>query len=184
MVEVLPVLLAGGLAFVFTLLETCTSRYPTTCKFLLKNSYFIYIYSSLYGALALVFMLLLSWLTSEKYVVFTNSLSNPWLHAALVGLATKAILHINVYTANLGTVSVPVGLETFLYLFEPFLIRKIDLENYNLTCKYIDERIPAGDVAQIKKTILKNVPSIPEYEWKAFKIDGSVETLLPRIGHP
>jgi len=130
-----------------TALELITSKYPRTFEFVLKSRWF-YVYVLIYGLLGGISFALLPSLGDQ--VTTTSVIANPWIQAALVGFSIKAFLHIRIFTVSTGPgQSFPVGLESFVQLFEPWMLRSIDLDHYHEQRAFISPRA----------TNLTNVPA-------------------------
>jgi len=116
-------------ATVVTAIELMTSTYPRTAGFVVKSRWF-YGYILIYGVLGAAALALLPPVGSE--VTMTGvGVDNPWVKAALVGFSVKAFLHIRVFTVSTApNQSFPVGLETFVQLFEPWMLTSLDLDHF------------------------------------------------------
>jgi hypothetical protein len=88
-------------------------------------------------------------------------LDNPWSKAALIGLSVKALLHIRVFTVSTAPhQSFPVGLETFVQLFEPWMLTSIDLDHFVQQQDFIKPRATRqADLATTKSAALANIPT-------------------------
>jgi hypothetical protein len=123
-----------GLAFAaaafVTAVELITTKYPRTPEFVAKSRWF-YAYVLIYGALGAAALALLPLVGSE--VTMTGvGLENPWVKALLVGFSVKAVLHIRIFTVSTGpNQSFPVGLETFVQFFEPWMLTSLDLNHFS-----------------------------------------------------
>ncbi len=125
----------GSLAVAFiiaslvTALELVTSKYPRTARFCFKSPWF-YGYVLIYGILAAGFLALLP-LLGSLVTIEGVGLSNPWVKAVFVGLSVKAFLHIRIFSVSTGPgQSFPFGLESFVQLFEPWMLRTLELDHY------------------------------------------------------
>jgi hypothetical protein len=154
-VTILPAILAFTIASTIAGLELITSKYPRTF-FLMSRSGPLYAFVSIYGGIAFVTTFLLPQLKIE----ITGVGRNDWVNAVIVGVSIKAILHIRLFNVTTGAGSeFPVGFETILQLFEPWLLRTIDLDHFRHLRRYIDARA-AGyvDVAVVRARIAENIP--------------------------
>lgn len=97
--------------------------------------------------------------------------SNELVRAAAVGIATKALLHINLFTVKSGTQSMPIGIETLVQLFEPLLLRTILLNEFEAVRAYVLPRASkAGGLAKVKTDIKNNIPpTLPTDEKSAIE---------------
>lgn len=161
-------------------IELITSKYPRTF-FLLNKSWALYAYTIIYGILSFGVMLAISSLVGAKIIKLEGlGISNMWVQAVVVGVATKAFLHIRVFNVSIGSQSFPVGIETFVYMFEPWLLRTIELDEFNAIRKFIDiaqSRYSAlNDVIQ---KIKNNIPQkLSKVEKSAFPSDLSEKTTV------
>ena len=148
-------LFAGVLASVITLIELVTSKYPRTCHFLFKKSWKLYTYSIIYGGIAFFFMLLLD---SGLIKLEGLGISNIWIQAILVGISTKAFLHIRLFSATIGSQSFPIGMETILLVFEPWLLEEIKLEEFNAVKEFVSNAETKYSSLEVVKTKLTELP--------------------------
>ena len=105
-------------------------------------------------------------------------LSSKWLQAVVVGVSAKAFLHIRLFNVNIGTQSFPIGIESFVYLFEPWLLRKIELDEFNAVREFVEAAITDDMILEnVKRRIEDNIPpSFPKNEKAAFLSDLSEKT--------
>ena len=179
MLNLYAALFAGVLAFGITLIELLTSEYPRTCNFLFKKSWKLYLYSIIYGAIAFVFMLLLMLLDSGIIKLEGLGISNIWIQAILVGMSTKAILHIRFFSATIGSESFPIGIETILQVFEPWLLTEIKLEEFNAVKEFISNaETKYSNLEVVKAKIMANIPSISDKDKVIFKLDLDAKTTV------
>src|ERR1700688_3061252 len=116
-----PLAVAFVIAALVTALELITSKYPRTARFCVKSPWF-HIYFVIYGLLGAGALALLPVLT--QVTIEGVGLSNPWVKAAFVGLSVKAFLHIRIFSVSTGPgQSFPFGLESFVQLFEPWMLK-------------------------------------------------------------
>lgn len=156
-------------------LELITSKYPRTFS-LLRRSWAFYVYALIYGVIALCVMLGLGALVKSETVKLEGlGLSSPWVQAVVVGVTFKAFLHIRLFSVSIGAESFPVGVETLVQLFEPWLLRTIELDHFNALRNYIAPRAQKyTDLALVKNQIAQNLPpsmSTEGAEGKAFLAD-------------
>jgi len=138
--------LAFAIAALVTAIELITSKYPRTARFAI-GSYWFYVYVVVYGLLAAAGLALLP-LLGDQVTTTGIGASNPWTKAVLVGFSVKAILHIRIFAVSTGPGQpFPVGLESFVQLFEPWLLRTIELDHFWAQSAFIAPR--AGRVANV-----------------------------------
>jgi hypothetical protein len=159
-------------AALVTAIELITSKYPRTARFALKSVWF-YAYIVIYGVLGAIALALVPLLDGQVTVEGFGS-HNPWIKAALIGFSVKAVLHIRVFSVSTGPgQSFPVGLETFVLLFEPWMLRTIELDHYNEQDEFIQPRARRCHGVATTRTRAKNnpPPSLSDAEKVAFKAD-------------
>ena len=140
-------------------IELITTTYPRTPEFVAKSRWF-YAYVLIYGALGAVALALLPLVGSE--VAMTGvGLENPWVKALLVGLSVKAVLHIRIVTVSAGpNQSFPVGLETLVQLFEPWMLTSLDLDHFSAQQAFIKPKAARhNNLSAAKKAVVSNIPS-------------------------
>lgn len=170
--DYLPLFIAGIISFIVALSELLTSRYPNTWHFFILKSGYYCLYCAIFALISSVFLGVLLYLGETNRIQFTGVLANPYLQAIAIGISTKAILQMNLYSARIGSISVPIGLETIKFIFEPYFLNQIDLDEYNFVKGFVDEKsLKYRDLQIAKEKILHNVPKLEESEWKSFKMD-------------
>ena len=140
-------------AFVFTLTELLSNEYPMTFRFL-KKSKSLYGYGASYGLTSIAFLWTMHYLGLYSCLM-TTIFGNIWVQAIVMGLITKALLHVSIFRAD----SIPIGLETFANIFEPRLLKQIGLDEYNARQRFVratQARYPILDVVLALMT--QNVP--------------------------
>jgi hypothetical protein len=158
-------LVTFAVATLVTAIELITSKYPRTAPFALKSPWF-YAYVLIYGLLGAVGLALLP-LLGDKVTTEGIALSNPWVTAALIGFSVKAILHIRIFAVSTGPgQSFPVGLESFVQLFEPWMLRTVELDHFSEQSAFIAPRAARfATVADARTQATANPPpglSTPE----------------------
>ncbi|MFI5020461.1 MAG: hypothetical protein ACHQRJ_02245 [Alphaproteobacteria bacterium] len=146
-------------AAIVTALELITTKYPRTPAFVLRSLWFRG-YVMIYGFLATAAYALLP-IVSDQVTITGVGLSNPWIKAALVGFSVKAFLHIRVFTVSTGPgQSFPVGLETFVQIFEPWMLRNLELDHFNRLMEVITPLANRyADVAAARQRAINNIPN-------------------------
>jgi len=138
-----PPILAFAIATFLAFLELVTSKYPRTA-FLLRKSSALYGYVLVYGLIAFGVTLGIGSLIKAEIIKLSGiGLSNPWAQAVAVGVSFKALLHIRLFSVSVGSETFPIGVETLVQLFEPYLLRTIDLDCFNAMEAYIAPRAAA-----------------------------------------
>jgi len=153
----------AGLAFVVALvvtgLELITTDYPMTPNF---------VFVVIYGAIAAVVILILPLITDQA-TVSSVGLANPWIKAAVVGFTIKAFLHVRLFTVSTGPgSSFPVGIETIVQLFEPWMLRSLELDHWNKQQAFATARAGAfPTVAAASAQALANIPTVTTHAVRA-----------------
>jgi len=155
MPDILPLVVVFVVGAIFSGYELLSTTYPMTCYFILRNSRSIYAYSIIYGIISVIFMVGIDYFGIFKCVV-TPVLSNIWVQAVFVGISTKAFLHIRFFNAD----PIPIGFETIVYLFEPMLLKQINLDDYNAVEEYILKTSKGySNLAEVLIIIERHLPS-------------------------
>jgi hypothetical protein len=168
-----PAFLAFIIATFIAWLELITSKYPRTFDHLWR-CWQLYLYALVYGVISFAGMLGLSQLVKGGAIKLEGLfLSSVWFQAIAIGLSTKALLHIRLFTISVGTTTFPLGTESVLHTFEPLVLEKIDLFEFNAIRSFIGKR--AGDYSDlkaVKETIKFNTPqSLAGLDKKSFEVD-------------
>lgn len=166
--------LAFIIAALFAWLELITANYPRTSFLLIRKSWALYVFIIVYGLISGLTMLGLEWLTETKVIVIQSpAILHWWVQALIIGISTKALLHIRLFSVNVGMQSFPVGVETVVQLFEPWLLRTIELDEFNAVRSFIelyqDQGIPLDEVKILIKAELP--PRMELAEKNAFLFD-------------
>jgi hypothetical protein len=182
MIKLGPSILALLIASGITLLELITTEYPRTYPIVLRNSKKIYVYSIIYGAIAFGITLGIDSLISGEIVTLEGiGLSNLWIRALAIGLTVKAFLHIRLFTIGVsGGDKFPIGIETIVLLFEPWLLRDIEIDHFNFIRTYIQPQVAKyNDLQNVKQLITSNIPtSLPAEERNTFIRDINEKTSI------
>jgi hypothetical protein len=155
-----------------TALELITSKYPRTARFCVKSPWF-YVYVLIYGLLGAGALALLP-LVGSQVTIEGLGLTSPWIKAAFVGLSIKAFLHIRIFSVSTGPgQSFPFGLESFVQLFEPWMLRSLELDHYSAQSDFIAPRAAKfASLAEVQARAKANVPpSLSNAEKAAFDSD-------------
>jgi hypothetical protein len=151
--------LAGVIAVAVTALELITTKFPRTPAFVVRSVWF-YVYIFAYGVIAAGAYALLP-LIGTRVDPATIGLSNPWIQAGVVGLSVKALLHIRVFNVSTGPGrDFPVGLETIVLLFEPWLIRSIELDVFSQLMGFVGPRASqCPTLSDAQSRAINNIPN-------------------------
>ena len=163
-----PLVVAFAIAGGVTLSELVTGNYART-HFLLWKSRSLYVFALIYGLLGLLFALSLDVLVAQGVVKLEGiGLENRWVKAIVIGLTIKAFLHIRLFNVNTGSGNFPVGVETVVQIFEPWLLRNIEIDHFNASRALISPRAKKyANLDVVKASIAENVPATFKKEEKA-----------------
>lgn len=171
--EPLQILLAFVVAVVVTALELVTGKYPRTFLFLTKCRSF-YFYLFIYGVIAALVTFFIDQLIASNAITLEGPMiGNGWAQAVTIGISVKAFLHIRLFAFNSGTQSIPIGVETIVLLFEPWLLREIELFHFTSVLEFIGPKAKKHqNLAKVKGAVLVHVPkSFSKAEKTSFKDD-------------
>ena len=196
---VLKALVAFLIAAAIAWVELVTSKYPRTIRLFWKRSRALWTYAIIYGLISFGFTLAYVPLTgaglprtdraappgaNSPEAASVASGPDPgsssdggpsFIVAVMLGLSAKALLHIRLFSVPAaGTAeSFPVGTETVVQLFEPWLLRTVEIDEFNEVATYLEakaKRYTKLDV--VRQTIKENLPrSLPEAERAAILQD-------------
>src|SRR5882762_2908990 len=97
-----PALLSLAIAFLIAWLELVTSKYPRTL-FQVKKCRTLYYYALIYGSVSFAAMLGLNQLVKSGTVKLEGLfLSSVWAQSVVIGLSTRALLHIRIFNISVG----------------------------------------------------------------------------------
>lgn len=147
----LALLIAGGI----TATELVTSEYSSTF-FTIYRCPSLYLYSLIYGAFAFIIVVL----GTQSSHIEVIGVSNSWIQAVIIGLSIKAVFHIRLFSVarGQGTDPLPIGLETFVQIFEPQLKHKIEQEETHGIHRFLDPRVQKySDPHDVKMRIMGNL---------------------------
>src|SRR5579859_5870682 len=146
-----------------TILGIVTTKYPRT-YFLLtpRKCLWLYVYGLIYGVIALGIV------GSDVFHLKALGFSNPWLQAIAVGVSVKSFLDIRVFSiptsnelteSNQEPNSVPIGLETLVQIFEPWLLRAIRTDEFNAREEFLAPYLlKYTDPNEVHKRIKLGIP--------------------------
>ena len=168
---------AAAVAFavgaLFTCFELRFSKYPHTGSLIVWKRPF-WIYCGLYGLVA-VGGFLLSGLLIAKGVLKLGGLSleSPYGLAAVLGLSSKAIMQLSIFNVTAGSASFPIGFQTIVQVFEPYLLHAISLKEFNAVRMFVmPYALKYPDLNTVKTMIKNNIPdSISHRDRVAFEGD-------------
>jgi hypothetical protein len=169
---------AFAIAVMFTWTELRTSKYPNT-GFLIRWSKPFWAYCLTYGFIALAGFWLFDLLVRNGQLKVEGlGLESAYIRALVIRLSSKAIMQLNLFTVTSGSTSFPIGIKTVVQLFEPFLLRLIDLDEFNGVREFVAPyaaRFPNLD--QVKAMVKQNIPaSFSQEERTAFQNEIDKET--------
>lgn len=168
-----PPLVAFAVATLFTFLELVTSRYPRTV-FLIAKCRWLYVYAVAYGVLSGLVMFGQDYLIRQGALTLEGfGLSNAYVRALVFGVATKALLHIRLFSVGVGSLTFPFGTETLVQPFEPWLLRSIEVDHFNAGRELLEPRAAKyPNRNDVNARIRANLPArLPPEERDAFLAD-------------
>lgn len=135
----------------------------------MKQSWALYTYALIYGLIGFGVMLGLQILLVAGVVKLEGlGLSNPWVQSIAIGISIKAFLHIRLYSVGVGAQSFPIGIETIVQIFEPWLLRTIELDHYSAGREFVGPRVNKfSDLNVVKASITANIPGTFSNEERA-----------------
>jgi hypothetical protein len=146
------------IAFLIVFAEWTTSKYPATYVLLVRKSRALYYYSSAYGVIAFITMLLVD---AGMLRLSGVDFANHWFNAIVVGLGIKAALHLRFYTVyGADNRDFPIGTETIVQMFEPALVKQIIQDEFDALRDFtepIARQYP--NLEDVKERILMRLPS-------------------------
>ena len=167
---------------VVTALELITTKYPRTSTFVFSSVWF-FAYIIIYGVIAAVAYLLLP-LVGAQVSMTGVGLSNPWVQAAAAGFSVKALLHIRIFNVSTGPgKDFPVGLETIVLLFEPWLLRSLELDVFGELMGFVTPRAArCASVDAARQQAIDNIPNMfSSAEKAALTADVTRATTAPDV---
>jgi hypothetical protein len=166
-------LIAGIVAFLVQLGELYFTKYPNTIELFIKKTSKIYAYSFMYGIAGVVLMLIMLFFVDVQVLATDTPFSNIYIQAVLVGLTVKGLLEINFFSFRVGSQSVPAGLKTLTQIFDPYFSKQLDLEEYNYSKEYVDQRAAKyQELDKIQKSIKDNAHAgLNDQDFQVFLID-------------
>jgi hypothetical protein len=154
-------LLAGLIGASIAFVELVTTCYARTCGLFLGKTWAIWIFSAIYGVIA--FGVMLSWdsLVHDGVVGSNGFLAKSyWVRPILVGVCAKAFLHTRLVTIEVNGKPFPVGIETFVRIFEPWLLKTILLDEHAAVQTFLAEPLSRyNNLAEVKSIIKDNIPA-------------------------
>ena len=154
-------LLAFLVAAAIAWLELITSKYSRTCFLLVPRCWALWVYSGVYGLISLGTVVGFDSLTSSGTLTVEGlGADSLWMRAVVIGLSAKALLHIRLFTVSSGAKSFPVGTETIVQIFEPWLLRTIELYEFERVRIFVTERAEEfSDLVAVRSAAKKNIPN-------------------------
>ncbi len=166
------------IAFAFAWIELATSKYPRTIGpfWRWSQSRSLWIYSAIYGGISLAFAsAYASGIVKVSGPLLNSTDSSLSLMAAIgIGVSAKALLHIRVFSLSAagGQDSFPIGTETLVQLFEPWLLKSILIDEFNAVNDALRDRAAVyEDIATVKAQMIADMPSLPDPERAALQLD-------------
>jgi len=164
--------LAFVIAALMAWVELVTSKYPRTGNFV-AQSWPIYAFAAIYGLIAFGSRAGLDYLVTNGFVKIEGiALADPWIQSVIVGLSTKAFMHIRLFSVTAGSLSIPIGVETIVLIFEPWLLDEIDLDEFLTVRKFVQQRAAHHpNLANVRNLVAANLPRQDSKARDAFLLD-------------
>lgn len=150
-----PIALAGVIALFFTGLELITTHYQHRARFVIKRwEFWVYVVS--YAIAGALLMFLIEYLIRDGSIKLEGSfVDNPWVQAITVGVICKGLIEIKLFTVN----QTPIGLSTFVHLYEPKLLKDLGHQVWEAMTAHIKPYADNnGDFGEVKNKITRNLP--------------------------
>ncbi len=153
---ILPSVLAFAIGGIIAFWELVTSKYPRTFFLALRCGH-AYFYAMVYAIAALLIMLLY-----EAIVPHNGPHSylggNLWVRAIGVGLFTKSFLHLRIFTIPGHPEPTPIGLETIMLIFIPYLLREVELGHDRREMAFVKDRVHCLSFTEVSQAVAGNLP--------------------------
>lgn len=162
--------LAFAIAASITWIELVTSKYPRTIRLFWKR-WPLWLYAVIYGLISFAFTLAYEPLARSRVIrievagsstaVEPATYDPSWPIAVMIGLSVRALLHIRLFSvATAGTKDTfPLGTETIVQVFEPWLLDTIALDDYNAVSAYVSRKADKHrNLDAVKKEIRDSLP--------------------------
>jgi hypothetical protein len=152
------------------ILSWTTENY-TAHFFLSLRSGWVYFYGGIIGIFGIAIYSLIAKFDLEIKI------DDPWLHAAVIGMTTKAIMSFDVFSWKYAARKFPVGLKIFLEMLELFVKPRVALDTLRLRFRFskdegkgIEERFCGQLIDFSVELIEEEYPNIdPNAELKDIK---------------
>jgi hypothetical protein len=178
-------IVAFVIASLIVWIELVTSKYPRTISLFYNKSKCLWIYPIIYGLMAGLLVLGYQSLSSsgafriERPSEMARDVPQsgdrlPWWIGIAVGVSAKALLNIRLFSFTSGAETVPVGTESIVRLFEPWLLSTIQLDEFNAVREFIEKRAAIyRDVEDVRRRISTNIPDriLSEAQREAMEAD-------------
>jgi hypothetical protein len=115
---------------------------------------------AIYGVLAGLLQYLWPLLADQTRMTGIG-IGNGWVRALITGFFIKGLLHIRLVNVATGPgKSFPLGLESIVRIFEPWLLTEIGLHVFSAKKVWLKKHVGAyADVAMARARALDNIPS-------------------------
>jgi len=165
----LAFVLAGGFAFA----ELLTTKYPRTAFLIVspRRCWPLYLYAFTYAVTGAVLTIILSYLIANHILrVEGLGLDRPWVRAIYVGVAAKSFLQFTLFSIG----EERVGITTITKMFEPAILRTIDLDENHFVNEYLNRYTHRySTIEEVRKRFSNDeIPQgLPEEERKGLEMD-------------
>jgi hypothetical protein len=161
-----PPVLAFLLGSLVSYWNLVTSKYPRT-HFLIRGYRPLKYYCGVYGISAIVIVLLVQVGALIVNIPSLSSVLGRWVLAVLVGVFIKTFVETRLsITVTIGNRSVPIGIDTFVRLFEPRLLGYIHEHEFYKVREFLKpSEQQYTNLSDVKARILN---ALPPQEGEAF----------------
>jgi hypothetical protein len=145
-----------------------------------KKSWWLWAYAVIFGAIAMLFLLLIQREFLDASLEKSDGTAlevsySIWMYSLFAGVSTKPLLNISIYNVPLDGRTFPIGVATFLQLFEPHLKKQIDddhfihLDKFLKTAVSLNATLSLSDIRQITRTT--SASRLSQHDVSSFELE-------------
>ncbi len=156
----LHIIVSSLIAFLLSSFEVLFGKYKLNHGLLLRKPRYV-IYNGIYYAIIALLINVLVFIGEIKINNFDVT-QNLWKTSIILGIITKSIAKINLFTIRLDGKDVPFGFKLFNDFFEDFFVKKISDDADNmllLEIKKTERKLKSKTTNWIDRTISQCMPS-------------------------
>ncbi len=156
----LHIIISALIAFLLSSIEVLFGKYKLNHGLLLKKPRYV-IYNGLYYAAMAILINVLIFIGEIKLNDFDVT-QNLWKTSIILGIVTKSIARINLFSIKLDGKDIPFGFKLFNDFFEDFFLKKISDDADNMLLKEIkstEKKLKSKTLNWIDRTISQCMPS-------------------------